>query len=308
MKQLKFLFLVLIGVLVSINLSSCSKDDEPEQPNEDYLTAQWLESVKGYDVVKDQMAFTIYEGKASLGSINPVISGAVTIPSEVYYEGTGKSYPVTFVEFYGDLDFTKVTSLSIPSTVEDCRIAYLPLITTISIPSSVTYLEIYTCPELTSVSLAEGAYNFGISNCPKITSLTIPQSTNQFRLTKLGIKEITVPSGLEYVECNECEKLEKVNNLENSSLKGLGSRAFYKCTSLKELYLPKTTQYITYGCCEEATSLNKVHCLRTTPPYIKDSRYGAPFSVMDNLYVPKGCKDAYKEAYPWGNFKEIIEE
>ena len=301
---------MLIGVLVSINLSSCSgEDDEPQMPSDKEVYENWLAQVtEEYDVVIDQMAFTVGDGEARLHSVCPSISGSVTIPSEVYYEGTGKSYPVTFVEFNGDMDYTKVTALSIPSSVEDCRIGYLPQIKSLAIPSSVTYLEIYNCPELSSVSLAEGAYNFGISDCPKITSLTIPQSTNQFRLKALDIKEITVPTGLEYIECQECEKLEKVNNLENSSLKGLGSRAFYKCTSLKELYIPKTASYITYGCCEEATSLNKVHCLRTTPPYLKDSRYGDPFAVWDNLYVPKGCKEVYKEAYPWSIFKEIIEE
>mgnify|MGYP000047746634 FL=1 len=301
---------MLIGVLVSINLSSCgSNDDEPQLPSEDEIYKMWLEEATSeYDVVKDQMAYNIYDGKAMLHSVNPAISGAISIPSEVYYEGTGKNYPVTYVEFNPDITFSKVTSLSIPSSVEDCRIGYLSITKTLSIPSSVTYLEIYDCPELTTVSLAEGADNFGITNCPNITSLTIPQSTKQFRLKKLSIKEITVPTGIEFVEFQECGKLEKVNNLENSSLKVLGSRAFYNCTALKELYLPKTTSSITYGCCEGATSLNKVHCLRTTPPSLKDSKYGEPFSVMDNLYVPKGCKDAYKEVYPWNQFKEIIEE
>lgn len=179
MKQLKILFLVLIGVLVSTTFTSCGSDDEPNMPSEDELYQQWLEDATAqYDVVKDGMAYYIQEGSARLMSVNPAISGAVTIPSEVYYEGTGKSYPVTF----------------------------------------------------------------------------------------------------------------------------------FNCKSLKEITLPKTLRYIYYGCCEGCSSLSNVHILSTTPPSLRDANYGMPFTVMDNLYVPKGCKEAYKEVYPWSEFKEIIEE
>lgn len=301
---------MLIGVLVSINLSSCgSDDDEPQMPSEDEIYQTWLESATiEYDVVKDQMAYYIQDGKAILYSVNPAISGAITIPSEVYYEGTGKNYPVEVVQFYPDMSYNKVTSLLIPSSVEQCQIAYLPQIKTLSIPSSVSYLDIMQCNELASISFSEGIEHISVSECPKYIDVKLPESVKNLGLISLNITEVTVPSEVETVEFRCCEKLEKVNNLENSSLKGLGSRAFYKCTSLKELYLPKTVSSITYGCCEEATSLNKVHCLRTTPPTLKDSRFGGPFSVMDNLYVPKGCKEAYKEVYPWSEFKEIIEE
>ncbi len=309
MKQLKFLFLVLIGVLVSTAFTSCGSDDEPQMPSEDELYQQWLEDATAqYDVVKDKMAYYIQDGKAILYTVFPAISGAITIPSEVYYEGTGKNYPVKVVQFQPDMTSNKVTSLLIPSSVEQCQIAYLPQIKTLTIPASVTYFEIIQCNELASLSFSEGVENIIVSECPKIISVALPESVKQLNLISLNITEVTVPSGIETVEFRCCEKLEKVNNLENSSLKGLGTRAFYKCTSLKELYLPQTASYIYYGCCEGATSLNKVHCLRTTPPRLRDSNYGAPFSVMDNLYVPKGCKEAYKEAYPWSEFKEIIEE
>ena len=46
-----------------------------------------------------------------------------------------------------------------------------------------------------------------------------------------------------------------------------------------------------------------------TTKTLRNANYGGmPFTVMDNLYVPKGCKEAYKEVYPWSEFKEIIEE
>ncbi len=290
MKQLKILFLVLIGVLVSTTFTSCGSDDEPNMPSEDELYQQWLEyATAQYDVVKDGMAYHIQEGSARLMSVNPAISGAVTIPSEVYYEGTGKSYPVTFVEFSPIPEYSNVTALTIPSSVEDCRVKYANHIKTLSIPSSVEYLEITCCEELATVNLSEGLDNFGISDCPKIST-------------------VKVPSTVEAIQFRECEQLEVVHNLENSLITALSPRAFFNCKSLKEITLPKTLRYIYYGCCEGCSSLSNVHILSTTPPSLRDANYGMPFTVMDNLYVPKGCKEAYKEVYPWSEFKEIIEE
>ena len=309
MKQLKILFLVLIGVLVSTTFTSCGSDDEPNMPSEDELYQQWLEDATAqYDVVKDGMAYYIQEGSARLMSVNPAISGAVTIPSEVYYEGTGKSYPVTFVEFSPTPEYSNVTALTIPSSVEDCRVIYPNHIKTLSIPSSVEYLEITCCEELATVNLSEGLDNFGISDCPKISTVKIPESVTQFRFQKLNIKEATVPSTVEAIQFRECEQLEVVHNLENSLITALSSRAFFNCKSLKEITLPKTLRYIYYVCCEGCSSLSNVHILSTTPPSLRDANYGMPFTVMDNLYVPKGCKEAYKEVYPWSEFKEIIEE
>lgn len=319
MKQLKILFLVLTGVLVSTAFTSCgSNDDEPKLPSNEEIYQQWLiDAAVGTDGIQDDMAFIIQDGTARIVNVCPLLSGAVTIPSEVYYKGTDKNYPVSFVEFnlqpgYGWQDENwrdKVTSITIPNTVEDCRITNVNNIKTLSIPSSVTYLEIYNCAELVTVSLSEGLENMGIAECPKIASINIPQSVTQFRFAKLNIKEATVPSNLEYMEFRECESLEAIHNLENTPLKGLSARALYNCKSLKEITLPKTASYIYYGCCEGCTSLSKVHIQRTTPPKLRESSYGgAPFSVMDNLYVPKGSKEAYKAVYPWSEFKEIIEE
>ena len=306
-----------IGILVSTTFTSCGNDDGPSLPSKDEQYEMWLEDVTyQYDGIQDDMAFDIQDGKAFIKNVCPLLSGEVTIPSEVYYKGTDKNYPVTFVEFnlkpgYGWQDENwedKVTSINIPSSVEDCRIYNACNIKRLLIPSSVIYLEIYNSAELTTVTFSEGLENVGISECPKIAILNLPQSVTQFRLAKLNIKEVTLHPNIEYMEFRECESLEIIHNIGNTSLKGLGSRALYNCKSLKEITLPKTVGYITYGCCEGCTSLSNVHILRAAPPKLNDSNYGVPFTVTDNLYVPKGSKASYKEVYPWSEFKEIIEE
>lgn len=299
MKQLKFLFLVLIGVLVSTAFTSCgSDDDEPQMPSEDEIYQQWLiDAAVGTDGIQDDMAFIIQDGKARIVNVYPLLSGAVTIPSEVYYKGTGKNYPVSFVEFnlnpgYGWQNENwkdKVTSITIPSSVDDCRIYNASNIKTLSIPSSVTYLEVVRCAALTNINLSEGLEYVQISYSDKLTTVNLPQSLTQFRF-------------------DNCESLEAINNLENTNIGLLGSWALRNCSSLKEITLPKTIRYIYYGCCEGCTSLSNVHILNPIPPQLKDANAGAPFTVTDNLYVPKGSKEAYKEAYPWSEFKEIIEE
>lgn len=307
MKQLKILFLVLIGVLVCTTLTSCGSNDEP--PSEDEMYQQWLEEATAeYDVVKDGFAYDILDGHALLRDVYWAISGVVTIPSDVYYEGTGKSYPVTYVEFSVDPSSSNVTALTIPSSVENCRVIDANHIKTLSIPSSVEYLEIINCEELATINLLEGLHRLIIAGCPKISTVKIPESVTEVSFRNLNIKEATVPSTVKGIEFRDCEQLEAVHNLENSVIEALYSRDFFNCKSLKEITLPKTLLYIYNGCCEGCTSLSNVHILSTTPPTLKHSDYGDPFTVMDNLYVPKGCKEAYKQVYPWRTFKEIIEE
>lgn len=309
MKKLKFLFLVLIGILVSTAFTSCGSDDGPAMPSTDEIYKEWLEDARiTYDLIKDDMAYSISDGTAILWSVSPIISGNITIPSEVYYEGTGKSYPVVSVTFAPAPELNKVTSITIPTSVQYCDVMDLNQLKTISIPSSVEHLYIRKCEELSTVNLTDGLNDFLITNCPKITSVVIPQTVTQCELIGLNISEVTVPSNLKSMEFRECKLLKAIHNLENTSLKGLGSRFLYNCESLKEIIIPKTASYICYGSCEGCKSLSNVHILRATPPTLIDSRYGEPFTVTDNLYVPKGCKEAYKSARPWSEFKEIIEE
>ncbi len=45
MKQLKFLFIVHIGILVSTTFTSCGSDDGPYLPSKDEQYEMWLEDV-----------------------------------------------------------------------------------------------------------------------------------------------------------------------------------------------------------------------------------------------------------------------
>ena len=70
MKQLKFLFIVHIGILVSTTFTSCGSDDGPYLPSKDEQYEMWLEDVTyQYDGIQDDMAFDIQDGKAFIKNV-----------------------------------------------------------------------------------------------------------------------------------------------------------------------------------------------------------------------------------------------
>ena len=91
----------------------------------------------------------------------------------------------------------------------------------------------------------------------------------------------------------------------------INSNTFEYCTGLTAVTIPSGMKLIGscafYGC----SNLNTVIVKAKTPPScVFNSYYGGPFSNQSNavLYVPRGCKNYYKNSMQgWGSFKEIVE-
>ena len=111
----------------------------------------------------------------------------------------------------------------------------------------------------------------------------------------------------------------------------IGEGAFYGCTNLTNVYLPESVTTIegyAFNHCTSLTSitlpenvtrvgegsfnycpLTEIYSYATTPPV---TRLDAEWWTFDcygtaTLYVPAGCVEAYRNAYTWRNFTNIVE-
>lgn len=338
---------MLIGILVSINLSSCgSDDDEPRQKEEevDYELEEalfWETNVLSRcDVVDNHIAYIISDGEASIVDVNKYyMDGDISIPEKVYYSGTDKSYPVTTIKDGAFSKCRKLTSLKFPSSLkrvgrfgtndkpldnvfgygnpEECGIEagiqHCENLKTIYLSNPLETLCIYDCKSLTDLSIPEGTNTIGLSDLTALTNFEVPDGVEQLCLIGLPITTLYVPNTTTFFSIRDLTELKKIvwaDNLKLTCLHGLCG-----LKSLEELFIPSSISTIR-GYFSDSSKLSKVHCMSSTPPDMFHSgalsdadRNRIPlFLVSDNLYVPKGSKDAYKKTKPWSNFKEIIEE
>ncbi len=88
----------------------------------------------------------------------------------------------------------------------------------------------------------------------------------------------------------------------------LDDDAFSGCTGLTSIVIPASVTYIGDCVFEGCSSLSKIYCKSPTPP---DAPQEAPFSASTytsaTLYVPTGCKAAYRSAETWSKFTHVLE-
>jgi hypothetical protein len=125
------------------------------------------------------------------------------------------------------------------------------------------------------------------------------------------LREITLPSSI--------KKMDNRVFWGNISMEGtfvvpdgvesIGHRAFYSCREMEQVVLPAALNSIgtlSFWMCDK---LHTVYCLNTTPPAIENAyNMFTEYTLNDGkLIVPAGCAEAYRNAYGWGSFKNIVE-
>lgn len=124
-----------------------------------------------------------------------------------------------------------------------------------------------------------------------ITYIKIPSSTKEignYAFDHLGVEEIDVPDSVEKV----------------------GEGAFESCKNLKTLTLGRGLGSRTYrigvGICDWCTSLEKVYCKATTPPWAHEWGLFSGYTDSFTIYVPKESLDAYLADKYWGKWSERL--
>ena len=214
---------------------------------------------------------------------------------------------VTSIENYAFSDCNGLTSIIVESgnTKYDSRDNCNAIIETESntlisgcpnttIPGSVTSIgegAFYECRGLTSVTIPDGVTTIGrqaFSFCSGLTSVTIPNSVTSIKKDAFwgctGLTSVTIGDGVTFI----------------------GSRAFYECTGLTSITIPGSVTSIGESAFYNCTSLKDVYCLAEKVPTTESNAFYNSNIANATLHVPAVAIDAYRDAEPWNQFKEIV--
>lgn len=308
MKQLKFLFLVLIGILVSTPFTSCgSEDDEPNIfDNEDV------------DAVVDGIAYKIENLEELTVSVVPktipsTYSGAITIPSTVNING--KSFTVTSVyqAFYG----CSITSVTLPSTLKvigSTAFGECSLLKSVLIPSSVTEIQLgaFYQSGLEKITIPSTVEIIGLGafeDCKNLKSVTIEDSPQPLKVNhSVGYYQYNFPFNDSLIETLYCGR-DITNNRKNESSKLGVNGAIYVNDNwnytLKYLTLGENITEMWNIVSMNCTDLKTITCKSTEPPVYNNSDTPNKIFMETIVYVPASAVEAYKENESWGKFWNI---
>lgn len=205
--------------------------------------------------------------------------GNVVIPQTVKYNNV--TYTVTAIGFMAFYCCDKLTSLTIPSTI-----------------NTIHSLSFDGCTSLSAINISdiaawcdvvfEGNHSNPLGyahrlylNNQEIINLQIPNTVKSIGASKFyklaNLKSVTIPE----------------------SVVSIGANAFYGCTGLTSLIIPKNVSYIGYGAFNGCSSLNSVYFNAEecdnfnykTPPYTGDD-FNPPFynCPINNLIIGTSVK------------------
>lgn len=216
-------------------------------------------------------------------------------------------------------DCYSLSSVSFPETLEAIQqeaFMNCTSLTSLTLPASITSLEqdaFRNCSKLSELNInsdivGSNFYNQHFTGTP-ITTVNMNES-----VTKIGygafngaqISSIVIPANVTEIGSEafkESKTITSVKFVSNSKLQIIRKDAFYNCSNLKLFDASNcnnitTIEYAAFYIC----SINEFKIGTTTPPSI-----GSLNPSITNLYVPKGCIEAYKNT-TWGAFCRNIFE
>lgn len=242
----------------------------------------------------DGVRYIIENGKATVGRQNKDLSGDIYIPSTITYEG--ETFPVK--DIVSPTDIISWSSNSV--TCENGAFQSCP-IKSVKLPNSITVVSAGTfnsCSGLVSVELPEYATMLGaacFAGCSNLKELFIPETVKDLgSYTQYGYRSFT------FGNCYNLKKINMpkgINKIVAGCFMGSGLETFLIPTSITKLE-------------EDCFSVGTLKNIKICHTDFNNLSYTeSAFSNVSNvdLYVPAGCKDLYKEFYPWKNFKSITE-
>lgn len=181
------------------------------------------------------------------------------------------------------------------------------------------------CKKLISVTFPETIDNIpakAFLNCEKLSTIDLSHCSvigggafyNCTSLTDVKLLNVKQTEWTSYYDNESCQTFRvgsfmNCNNLTSVDLgssQRLGERAFYGCTSLKEITLPETITNLGWECFDGTTMVTS---MATVPPVIDKSEDVTSFIPMGEyvmVNVPKESLGSYKSANYWKDMAKRI--
>ena len=130
--------------------------------------------------------------------------------------------------------------------------------------------------------------NFTFYKCRNITSLTIPATVTSIGSSAFedckNLTDLSLSDGLEYI----------------------GGSAFEGCIGLKDLSIPSTVNVISINAFKKCTGITDVYCYAKNVPNTDENAFDGTPTERSTLHVPQNSVGAYRNSWPWSDFKTIV--
>lgn len=130
----------------------------------------------------------------------------------------------------------------------------------------------------------------------------------------IALEEVKMPASLVSIESGAFYMCNSLRAIEfPADLSAVSSNAFSGCASLEQLYLPSKVEELGYDSFSGLTGVKAIYSASVIPPVCVEKNGDADLTPFSNtpsdipVYVPVGSGDAYREAFGWSRFTNIIE-
>ena len=276
-----------------------------------------------YNIVNGE-AHVVRPGNGN--SYDNYVTGALTIPSSVSYNGT--TYSVTAFDddinihvgaFKGCSGLTSVTIPNSVTSIGNYAFYNCSSLTSVTIPNSVTWIGSYAfwfCYVLTSVTIPNSVTsigNYAFNGCTDLTSVTIPNSVTSIGESAFhyctNLTSVSIGSGVTSIgnyAFQSCHSLTSVT-IPNS-VTSIGNSAFNGCTDLTTVTIGSGVTSIGNYAFQNCSGLDTVYMMPPTPPSLGASAFTG--NASGRVFILAGC--AYDNYYttdssnPWYYYRNDL--
>lgn len=282
MKIFRLLTMLLLGIILNVDLTSCSKEDNlPEKgnntPKKEDNTVEHPYGIPSN--IPNNIIYYITSDDIIVRFENEDVFGGAKIVSNTYSTTKG----------YGTIEFaSEVTAIEKEAFGGKRTLRYITL------PRSATSIgtgAFANCSGLTSVTIPNGVKSIGkeaFAECYALKSVTIPNSVKSIGDEAFfgcyHLTTVTIPNGVESIgksTFNQCSSLSSVTI--GSGVRSIGNYAFSNCSELLDVY-----------------------CYAKSVPSTENNAFYSTNTIFTTLHVPDASVDSYKATNPWSSFGSIV--